>query len=124
MPSSKLTDFYRPDGKASKNAWDAERAREAEYSLITERLLNMVGGSAGRLRRPEQKVAIGIGLGRFSSNIRLSSLDSSFASYFVQKVSVRVIAQTKRPPLLNTNNATDPFTIYTGSLSGVCCHWR
>ncbi|KAK3810077.1 MAG: hypothetical protein J3Q66DRAFT_391248 [Benniella sp.] len=81
-----LTNFYSPDGKASKNAWDAERAREAEYSLITERLLNMVGGSAGRLRRPEQKVAIGIGLSRFSSHIRLSSLDSSFTSYFVQKV--------------------------------------
>lgn len=36
------------------------------------------------------KVVIGLGLGQFSSKMRLSSLYSSFQSYFVQKLSMQL----------------------------------
>lgn len=41
----------------------------------------------GAKRDKDNKVIIGIGLGQFSSKIRLSSLHESFQPYFVQKVS-------------------------------------
>jgi hypothetical protein len=41
----------------------------------------------GAKRKENNKVVIGVGLGKFSSKIRLSSLHESFKSYFVQRVS-------------------------------------
>lgn len=46
-------------------------------------------GSIGARREEDNKViigTIGIGLGRFSSNTKLSSLHGTFQEYFVQKV--------------------------------------
>ncbi|KAF9143837.1 hypothetical protein BGX20_007083, partial [Mortierella sp. AD010] len=68
-----------------KHQWDARKARDAEYRIITDRLLSMVGGSIGRQRDEADKVVIGVGLGKFSANTKLSSLHESFQSYFVQK---------------------------------------
>ncbi|KAF9917899.1 hypothetical protein BGZ65_012690 [Modicella reniformis] len=45
----------------------------------------MVGGFSGRKRRPDHKVVIAIGLGRFGTRTKLTSLYSAFASYFVAK---------------------------------------
>ncbi|KAF9921313.1 hypothetical protein FBU30_008692 [Linnemannia zychae] len=45
----------------------------------------MVDGCMGAKRKEGTKVVIGIGLGQFSSSKRLSSLHSSFETYFVQK---------------------------------------
>ena len=83
---SQLDAFYNGSKCFKKHKWDARRARDAEYRLITDRLLNLVGGSIGRKRDEANKVVIGVGLGKFSSKSRLSSLHESFQSYFVQKV--------------------------------------
>ncbi|KAF9110577.1 hypothetical protein BGX27_006156 [Mortierella sp. AM989] len=71
-----------------KHKWNARKARAEEYRLIADRLLQLVGGSAGAKRDEDNKVVIGVGLGKFSSKIRLTSLHESFQSYFVQMVSM------------------------------------
>jgi hypothetical protein len=70
-----------------KHKWNAQKARAEEYRLIANRLLQLVGGSMGAKREESNRVVIGVGLGKFSSKIRLSSLHESFQSYFVQRVS-------------------------------------
>ncbi|KAG9060844.1 hypothetical protein KI688_007913 [Linnemannia hyalina] len=62
-----------------------ERARQYEYQLLADRLLGIVGGSIGRRYDPANPVLIGVGLGKFSIKSGLSSLDSTFLSFFVQK---------------------------------------
>jgi hypothetical protein len=71
-----------------KHKWNARKARAKKYRLITDRLLQLVGGSTGAKRIKDNKVVTSVGLGKFSSKIRLSSLHESFQSYFVQKVSL------------------------------------
>ncbi|OAQ22580.1 hypothetical protein K457DRAFT_295811 [Linnemannia elongata AG-77] len=64
------------------------RARQAEYQAIAESLLGIVGGSLGRRvedNKSTDPILIGVGLGQFASKSRLSSLHSTFLSYFVQK---------------------------------------
>ncbi|KAI1313906.1 hypothetical protein EDD11_002406 [Mortierella claussenii] len=68
-----------------KHNWDSRRAKEFEYAALTDQLLRMVGGRIGEQRKNENKVAIGIGLGQFSSNSKLSSLHGSFSRYFIRK---------------------------------------
>ncbi|KAF9138281.1 hypothetical protein BG015_002437 [Linnemannia schmuckeri] len=68
-----------------KHKWNAKKARTQEYRLVADRLLQLVGGSTGAKRDKDNKVVIGVGLGKFSSKIRLSSLHESFQSYFTQK---------------------------------------
>ncbi|KAG0048072.1 hypothetical protein BGZ83_006918 [Gryganskiella cystojenkinii] len=67
-----------------KHQWDAERATKKEFRLVAKRLLEMVGGTPGAKRNNDNKVIIGIGLGEFGSNSRLSSLHTAFSAYFVQ----------------------------------------
>ncbi|KAF9920167.1 hypothetical protein FBU30_010048, partial [Linnemannia zychae] len=81
----RLDEFYDGDKSFRKHVWDARKAKEAEFNIITDRLLNMVGGSLGRQRSETDKVVIGIGLGKFSSNSRLTSLHESFQAHFVQR---------------------------------------
>jgi hypothetical protein len=47
----------------------------------------------------DDKVVIGVGLGKFSSKTRLSSLHESFQSYFVQKVTVYITGNFLLPTL-------------------------
>jgi hypothetical protein len=54
---------------------------------MANRLLNMVGGAIERRRKKMEKVMIGVVLGQFSSQGRLSSLDRTILSYFVRMVS-------------------------------------
>ena len=70
-----------------KHKWRATKARAKEYRLIVDRLLQLVRGLIGAKKDEDNKVVIGVGLGKFSSKARLSSLHKSFSSYFVQKVS-------------------------------------
>ncbi|KAF9081924.1 hypothetical protein BGX23_000298 [Mortierella sp. AD031] len=70
-----------------KHRWNARKARDEEYKLIANRLLGLMGGSLGTKREESKKVVIGVGLGKFSTKVRLSSLHESFQSFFVQKVS-------------------------------------
>ncbi|KAK3819915.1 MAG: hypothetical protein J3Q66DRAFT_428615 [Benniella sp.] len=44
-----------------------------EYRHVTDRLLYMIGGSIGALRRHDNKIESGIWLGRFSTNMRWRS---------------------------------------------------
>ncbi|KAG9323017.1 hypothetical protein KVV02_008085 [Mortierella alpina] len=80
-----LDTFYNGNNRFKKHKWDARRAKEEEYRVMTDRLLKLVGGSIGAQRDETNKVIIGVGLGRFSSNTKLTSLHESFQSYFVQK---------------------------------------
>ncbi|KAF9282081.1 hypothetical protein BGZ88_011207 [Linnemannia elongata] len=68
-----------------KRKWNARKARAEEYRLTVDHLLQLVGGSTGAKRDEDNKDIIGVGLGKFSSKIRLSSLHESFQSCFVQK---------------------------------------
>ncbi|KAI8606022.1 hypothetical protein EDD21DRAFT_79589 [Dissophora ornata] len=85
----RLKKFYAGDDhRYKRHHWDMKRARQAEYQTVAERLLGIVGGSLGRRvedNKDTDPVLIGIGLGQFSSKSRLSSLHSTFLSYFIQK---------------------------------------
>ncbi|KAF9182244.1 hypothetical protein BGZ50_005051 [Haplosporangium sp. Z 11] len=81
-----LDAFYNTDMSVKKHRWDARKAFDAEFAIITDCLLKMVGGAAGWPRDEANKIVIGVGLGKFSTKTRLSSLHTSFQSYFVQKV--------------------------------------
>lgn len=89
----RLDTFYNSkDNTFKKHKWDAQRARDGEYRIITDRLLRLVGGSIGCRRKDDNKVIIGIGLGQFSTKSRLSSLHESFQSYFLQKVRATLLS--------------------------------
>ncbi|KAG0317269.1 hypothetical protein BGZ99_006411 [Dissophora globulifera] len=77
--------FYNTNNSVKKRQWDARKAHDAEFRIITERLLNVVGGSISRQRDEHNKVVIGVGLGQFSGRKRLSSLHTAFQSFFVKK---------------------------------------
>jgi hypothetical protein len=82
----RLKAFYDgPDHKYKKHRWDMERARQAEYQLLADRLLRVVGGSIGERYDPNNPVLIGVGLGQFSTKSGLSSLHSTFLDFFIQK---------------------------------------
>ncbi|KAG9070416.1 hypothetical protein KI688_009753 [Linnemannia hyalina] len=82
----RLLKFYAGlDQLYKRHKWDKERARQYEYQLLADRLLGIVGGSIGRRYDPVNPVLIGVGLGKFSIRSGLSSLDSTFLSFFVQK---------------------------------------
>jgi len=72
-----------------KHKWNAKKAKDEEYRMVASRL-ELVGGSLGAKRDDENKVVIGIGLGKFSSKMKLSSLHDSFQAYFVQRVSIQL----------------------------------
>jgi hypothetical protein len=83
-----LLDFY--DGENNrflKHSWDMNRAKKKEYQAIANSLFGIVGGSVGERCRDDSPVLSGIGLGDFKSSLRLSSLHTSFLSYFVRLVS-------------------------------------
>jgi len=83
---TELESFYGND-VLKKHLMNSRKAREREYKLIANRLLRLVGGSLGAKREESNKVVIGVGLGKFSTKMRLSSLHGSFQSFFVQRVS-------------------------------------
>ncbi|KAG0369474.1 hypothetical protein BGZ54_009832 [Gamsiella multidivaricata] len=83
---AQLNEFYNGSNRFKRHKWDARRAKDAEYRLITDRLLKLVEGQIGRKREETNKVVIGVGLGKPSTKTRISSLHESFQSYFVQKV--------------------------------------
>ncbi|KAG0213355.1 hypothetical protein BGX28_004693 [Mortierella sp. GBA30] len=63
----------------------SKTAREREFHRLADSLLRMVGGSIGEKKKEEDKIVIWIGMGRFTSTSRLSSLPGTFESFFVQK---------------------------------------
>ncbi|KAF9383425.1 hypothetical protein CPC16_008919 [Podila verticillata] len=62
----------------------SKKARAREFHQLADSLLRMVGGTIGEKRMEGHKVVIGIGMGRFTSTSRLSSLHGTFESYFIQ----------------------------------------
>jgi hypothetical protein len=68
----------------------SKKARQREFERLTDSLLRMVGGSIDEKKKEDAKVVIGIGMGRFTSTSRLSSLHGTFESYFIQKVNIRL----------------------------------
>ncbi|KAG0301164.1 hypothetical protein BGZ99_003546, partial [Dissophora globulifera] len=68
-----------------KHQYMAKKARQEEFHRLADSLLRMVGGSIGERRKEDDMVVIGIGLGQFASRSRLSSLNGTFESFFVQK---------------------------------------
>ncbi|KAF8931278.1 hypothetical protein BGZ58_007727 [Dissophora ornata] len=80
-----LDNFYNHDALYKKYSWDAQKAKAEEFRRVADSLLKMIGGSIGARRKEDDKVIIGVGLGKFSSTTRLTSLHTSFQSFFVQK---------------------------------------
>ncbi|KAG0220974.1 hypothetical protein BGW41_007389 [Actinomortierella wolfii] len=80
-----LDSFYNTKGRFKKIRWLARRAKMEEYTRLTDSLLRMVDGCVGARRKDGNKVVIGVGLGKFSSKSKLSSLHESFQSFFVKK---------------------------------------
>ncbi|KAI7831144.1 hypothetical protein BC939DRAFT_221104 [Gamsiella multidivaricata] len=84
----RLLNFYNGNNnRLNKHTWDMKRAKHIEYQAIANSLLRIVGGSIGERCKDDNPVLIGVGLGQFGSSSRLSSLHSSFLSYFVPMVS-------------------------------------
>jgi hypothetical protein len=89
----RLHEFYNGNGnRFKKHTLDMKNAKQAEYEAIANRLLGAVGGSIGRRRDEANPVVIGVGLGKFESTGRLSSLHSTFLSYFIALVSMPFVA--------------------------------
>jgi hypothetical protein len=85
----RLKAFYNgPDGKYKRNHWEMQRAHHGEFQLITHRLLGIVGGELGILSDPSKLAIIGVGLRKFGTKSGLTSLHSTFLSYFVPLVSI------------------------------------
>ncbi|KAG0303018.1 hypothetical protein BGZ98_007060, partial [Dissophora globulifera] len=82
---TQLDSFY-DNVVVKKHKWNARKARDEEYRQIANSLLKLVGGSIGVKRDDNNKIIIGVGLGKFSTKIRLSSLHESFQSFFIQKL--------------------------------------
>ncbi|KAG0319327.1 hypothetical protein BGZ99_005147 [Dissophora globulifera] len=82
---AELDKFYNGNHKFKKHAWDHARAKKEEYRRITDSLLRMVGGCVGAKRDANNKVVIGIGLGQFGSDKKLSSLHTTFEAYFIKQ---------------------------------------
>ncbi|KAF9993293.1 hypothetical protein BGZ79_002056, partial [Entomortierella chlamydospora] len=90
---NQLLDFYNgKNNRFKKHTLDMTNAMQAEYLTIASRLLGIVGGSIGRRSGDTNPVVIGVGLGKFQSTGRLSSLHSTFLSYFIPLVSMHTIA--------------------------------
>lgn len=86
-----------------KHGWDMRRAKKAEFQAIAARLLAIVGGNIGERRNPSNGVIIGIGLGRFKSLGRLTSLHSAFLDYFIRLVSMTLCEVIKKCSLPGTD---------------------
>ncbi|KAF9995996.1 hypothetical protein BGZ79_010270, partial [Entomortierella chlamydospora] len=84
--AQQLGHFYNDQTLYKKYQRDAKSARNEEYRRIADSLLRMIGGSIGSRRKEGEKVVIGVGLGKFSAQTKLSSLHGTFESYFVQLV--------------------------------------
>ncbi|KAF9562940.1 hypothetical protein EC968_005044, partial [Mortierella alpina] len=80
-----LDKLYNEKLTFKKHAWDSKKAKEAEYAVITDRLLKIVGGTIGEKRKADNPVIIAIGLGDFNPASRLSSLHGTFRSFFINK---------------------------------------
>ncbi|KAI7823263.1 hypothetical protein BC939DRAFT_168382 [Gamsiella multidivaricata] len=66
----------------------SQQARQREFERLADSLLRMIGDSIGEKKKEEDKVVIGIGMGRFTSSSGLSSLHGTFEAYFIQKVTI------------------------------------
>ncbi|KAI7821855.1 hypothetical protein BC939DRAFT_454689 [Gamsiella multidivaricata] len=105
----RLLDFYNGNNnRFNKHTWDMKRAKHIEYQAIANSLLRIVGGSIGERCKDDNPVLIGVGLGQFGSSSRLSSLHSSFLSYFVP------LARSLRYIVVGLNE------FYTSGLPPVC----
>ncbi|KAG0303308.1 hypothetical protein BGZ97_001957 [Linnemannia gamsii] len=83
---TRLLQFYSGgDNRYDRHVWDMERARHVEFQMMADQLLKIVGGGIGVRYDPSKPALIGIGLGQFLTRSGLSSLHSSFLSYFIQK---------------------------------------
>jgi hypothetical protein len=107
-----------------KHKWNAQKAWVEKCRLIADRLLQLVGGSTGAKRDENNKVVIGMGLGKFSSRIRLSSLHQSFQSYFIQKIGVYELHINRERFILERTLISLFFFYSLGPVPWICRCWR
>ncbi|KAF9181004.1 hypothetical protein BGZ51_005766 [Haplosporangium sp. Z 767] len=55
-----LDGFYNADLSVERHQWDVRKTLDSEFAIITNRLLHMVGGAAGKQREEANKAVIGI----------------------------------------------------------------
>ncbi|KAG0285769.1 hypothetical protein BGZ98_005337 [Dissophora globulifera] len=80
--------LYNGDNRFKRHKWDARRAKEAEYRLITDRLLKLVGGSVGT-RRDESNKARSQGYIVLGVNEYYTSKKCPKCEEFVAQVEIR-----------------------------------
>lgn len=89
----RLMDFYNGNNnRFKKHTFDMRNAIHMEYQAIANSLLGVMGGTIGRPRDDANPVLIGVGLGKFQSTGHLSSLHSTFLSYFISLVSMPLLS--------------------------------
>jgi len=102
-------DLFFGSDRYMRRLWDLKKAQEAEYCIMTDRLMKMFGGSIGRRRREDENILIAVGNSDFTNNKGLSSMDGSFLSFFVQKVSTqagpcKVVCEDNIPLLIHIHH--------------------
>ncbi|CAO3682317.1 unnamed protein product [Umbelopsis vinacea] len=65
---------------------DSRNAKHAEFDVATDSLLRMVGSHIGRKRKDEEDVLFAIGLGKFNTRTKLSSMHGTLAAHMVSKL--------------------------------------
>jgi hypothetical protein len=122
----RLKSFYSgDDNRFKRHDWDMNRAKQVEYQLMAERLLNIVGRSLGRRieeNKTQDPILIGVGLGQFSSNTRLSSLHSTFLSYLIKTVTLFIDASDNTLFIeFRSQELILLYSCYLGALPGLHC---
>lgn len=80
---SRLHQYYNGDYWHRRTAWDMKKGKEGEYHVAIRSVLAMVEDV------PKEKVLFVIGLGKFGTKSKLTSLHGTFGSLFVKTVSHR-----------------------------------
>ena len=65
---------------------DMKKAKRGEFDVATNAILKMANCHIGRKKGEDEQVLFAIGMGDFNTHTRLSSLHTSFATYFINKV--------------------------------------
>jgi hypothetical protein len=80
-----LDNFYNKSN-FWKHQWDVKVCRKEEFYKVAEGLLNMIGGSVGRPKEPQQHVVIAIGMAKFTAVQGPPGLNGTFEAFFVSLV--------------------------------------
>lgn len=82
----RLNRHYNETFRHRRDTWDMRKARDAEDRVAINAILNMVKTDANGNAIPENKVLWVVGLGKFNTKAKLSSLHGTFGAKLVSTV--------------------------------------